>query len=116
MSLEVAPEIETTVRRYAEREGVSLDELMARVFPPIEATQQPSRPDTDDPVIRVNALLRQWQQQYGLPPRPDGQVHTSAQELFAQWDVEDALLTPQEAEAERNLWPADQPEHERVTI
>lgn len=75
MSLEVAPEIETTVRQYAEREGISLNELMARFFPPIE----------EDAVIRVNALLRQWQQEYGLPSRPDGKVHTSAQELFAQW-------------------------------
>lgn len=106
MSLEVAPEIEITVRRYAEREGVSLDELMARVFPPVE----------EDAVARVNALLRQWQQEYGLPNRPDGRVHTSAQELFAQWEAEDAQLTTQEAEAERSLWPTDQPEHQRVTI
>ncbi len=106
MSLDVAPEIETTVRRYAEREGVSLNELMVRVFPPIE----------EDAVARVYALLRQWQHEYGLPNRPDGRVHTSAQELFAQWEAEDALLTPQEAEAERDVWASSQVEHQRVTI
>lgn len=116
MSLDVAPEIETTVRQYAEREGVSLDELMARAFPPIGPLPQPSQPDAEDPTARVNSLLRQWQQEYGLPRRPDGRVHTSAEELFAQWDAEDAQLTPEEAEAERHHWEDIQTEHQGVTI
>lgn len=63
----------------------------------------------DNPSARVSALLRQWQQEYGLPARPDGKSHTSVQELFTQWDAEDAALTPEEAEAERHLWD-DNPE------
>lgn len=52
---------------------------------------------------RVNALLGQWQHMYGLPSRPDGKFHTPVRELFAQWEDEDAQLTPEEAEAERHL-------------
>jgi len=57
-----------------------------------------------EPADRIASLLRQWQHQFGLPPRPDGKIHTSVEELFAQWEQEDALLTPEEAEAARQIW------------
>lgn len=72
--------------------------------------------DEDEPAIRVPALLRQWQQEHGLPTRPDGQGHTSVQELFAQWDQEDAGLTPEEAAAERHLWEDRQKKHQAVSL
>lgn len=65
---------------------------------------------------RVPALLRQWQQEYGLPVRPDGQVHTSVQELFAQWEREDSSLTPEEADAEQRLWEDHQKNHPKVSL
>lgn len=52
----------------------------------------------------VQTLLQQWQQEYGLPPRPDGKVGTSAKEIFAEWDAEDAELTSEEATADQQLW------------
>lgn len=53
---------------------------------------------------RVIGLLNKWQQEYGLPPRPDGEMHTPVAELMARWDAEDALLSPEEIEAEQRLW------------
>lgn len=55
-------------------------------------------------VTRVHERLRHWQQEFGLPVRPDGTQHISAQQLFTQWAAEDALLTPEEAKAEHQLW------------
>ena len=107
MSLDITPEIESTVRQYAEREGGSVEELLARTFPPVV---------TEHAVSHMNALLRQWQQEYGLPPRPDGKTHTSAAELFAQWDAEDAARTSEEVEAERLRWEESQKHRQGVTI
>jgi hypothetical protein len=115
MSLDLAPEVESTVRQYAEREGVSVDELLARAFPPVKSLSAKPQNATDD-ADRVNTLLQSWQQEYSLPPRPDGRVHTSTADLFAQWDAEDAALTPEDVEAERRLWEASQERHQGVTI
>ena len=53
MPLDVAPEVESTVREYAAAEGVSIDELLARHFPP-------RRVADDDPVLQfLNERLRQ---------------------------------------------------------
>jgi len=65
---------------------------------------------------RVAALLRQWQQEHGLPARPDGKAHTPVQELFAQWEQEDSHLTPEEAEAEQRLWEDHQKNHPKVSL
>jgi hypothetical protein len=101
MSLNLAPDIEIAVQKYAEREGISIHELLARTFPvlPSNLTSVPS-----DPVNTVQELLRQWQRDYGLPIRPDGKTHTSAAELFAQWDAEDARRLPEEVKADQRLW------------
>ncbi len=115
MSLDLAPEVETTVRRYAEREGVSLDELLQRTFPPINSpSTAPST--TDDPTASISALLGRWQQEYGLPARPDGLVHTPAHELFARWKNEDAGLTAEEAEADRRLWEDYGQQHQGTSL
>lgn len=116
MSLDLAPEIETTVRLYAEREGVTVNELLARAFPPDKPTTPSQHLAFENPVARVSALLRQWQQEHGLPPRPDGQPHTSVQELLAQWDAEDAQLTAEEVEAERQLWEDIEQSHQEVML
>ncbi len=92
MSLQLAPEIETAVHQYAEREGVSLNELLRRAFPPVTAASS------------VQTLLQQWQKEYGLPPRPDGKVSAPARELFARWEAEDAQLTQEEAAADQEIW------------
>jgi hypothetical protein len=93
--LELAPETEASVREYAERRGVTVDEMLARAFPPAQSERE-----------RVMALLHQWQDECGgIPPGPDGRVNTmSVSELMAQWDAEDALRTPEQIEADTRLW------------
>ena len=68
------------------------------------------------PVAPVRALLTQWQQQYGLPPRPDGKVHSSFQDLLQQWEDEDSLLTPEEVAAQSRLWDGWQLDKEPLAI
>ena len=73
--------------------------------------------DTHGEIVpQVHERLRQWQQEYGLPARPDGKQHTSVEELFAQWDAEDARLTPAEATAEQQIWEDYQKNHQSVAL
>jgi|GEM_PF-4284947 hypothetical protein len=95
MSLDLAPEIEKTVREYAAAEGVSVNELMVRHFPP--------RKEVRTPASHVQALLEQRQKEYGLPPRPDGKAHSTLTELFDAWEAEDANLSPEQIEQEVNF-------------
>ena len=94
-------------------EMVAEEHVKAR---PVKPTSTDAQKEIGDSAARVSALLRQWQQEYGLPPRPDGKVHASAAELSAQWDAEDAALTPEEADAERRRWEDDQERREGVAI
>jgi hypothetical protein len=116
MSIDLAPEIETTLRRHAEREGVSINELLARAFPPVRTETTPDEAAVDDSAARINTLLRRWQREYGLPTRPDGKVHTPVAELFAQWDAEDTALTSEELDAEQRLWENIEQRSSGVTI
>lgn len=116
MSLEIAPEIESSVRQYARRAGVTIDELLARAFPAPQSLPRSDRFPVDDPRSQVAALLDQWQQKYGLPVRPDGKFHTSAEELLARWDAEDAQLAAEQAESEQLLWADNQKHHQRIAI
>jgi hypothetical protein len=93
--LELAPETEASVREYAERRGVTVDEMLARAFPPVQT-------DRD----RVMALLHRWQEESGgMPPRPGGgPEHIPVSQLMAEWDAEDAMRTPEQIEADTRLW------------
>jgi hypothetical protein len=74
----------------------------------VDVAGEPGRivitPIEQDSRDRVMGLLSKWQQEYGLPSRPDGKTYVSVAELMARWDAEDALLTPAEVEAEQRLW------------
>lgn len=99
MSLELPPELESTVREYAEAEGVSINDLIARHFPPRMAKR--------DPVAHVKSLLAQWQQQDNTPttlPAPNDGTLTPSEALFRKWDAEDALLTDEERQAQAEQW------------
>jgi len=72
--------------------------------------------DAPDVVFEVRKRLQQWQQEYGLPPRPDGLTHTPVQELFATWAEEDARLTPEEVAAEQRIWHNSQQSRQEVTL
>ena len=71
---------------------------------------------SDAPATTVQALLKLWQQEGGLPARPEGAGHFPVQELFARWDREDQQMTPEEAEAEQSLWTDHQGERPQVSI
>ena len=103
MSFDLAPEIETSVRAYAEREGITPDELLARTFPPLNPLLEEDR---------VLSLLHKWQKEEGTPLQPT----VSSQSLFQKWAEEDARLTPAEIKAEEQFWTDYQRHHERVEI
>jgi hypothetical protein len=106
MALELAPETESTVRRYAQEQRITVDELLTRAFPP--------KAEDEDPIF---ARLRELQREYGLPARPDGTTgHIPARELFAKWDAEDALRTPEQIEADQLLWEALENDRHPVEI
>lgn len=52
--LNLAPDIETRVREYAAAEGVSVEELIARAFPP-----RPRKPD--EKASRLIKAIAKWQ-------------------------------------------------------
>ncbi len=105
--LDLAPEMESRVREYAEAEGVSVNDLIARRFPP--------RPRIagQDTRVRVQSLLSAWQQEYGMPTMP-GSGKTLA-ELTAEWQAEDANMTPEQIAQERAFW-AEYEQRERQYI
>jgi hypothetical protein len=93
MSLELAPDIERRVQEYAAAEGVSIEELIDRAFPSVAETPEQTRE-------RVQALLARRYEETGDTPVP----HKPLAELFAEWDAEDAKMTPEERQAEREFW------------
>jgi hypothetical protein len=103
MSLELKPETEDAVREYAEREGVSVDELLARTFakkPPARSAVSASEKE------RAVALLRRWQQEMPAvaPPPPNDGSLTPSEALFRQWEQEDAALTDAQRAEQEELW------------
>src|SRR5262245_15133325 len=101
MSLDLNPQAETILRQEAEREGISIDELIVRRF----ASHSPVPEETATPDAekeRVLALLRQRQKEYGLPEPPGG--FKTLRQLFAEWDAQDAQMTDAEREAEHQFW------------
>ena len=68
-----------------------------------------------DAVTAVRERLRQWQQEYGLPIQPNGSF-ASVEALFAEWDAEDSRLTPEEANAEQQVWAGYQDSRQDVLI
>lgn len=99
MSLELKPYAESVLRQEADREGISVDDLIVRTF---TSKQAPLPTEADSEKERVLALLRQWQQEYGLPVPRGGYKPLS--QLFAEWNAEDAQMTDEEREEERRFW------------
>ena len=99
MSLELKPYAESVLREEADREGITVDDLIIRTF---TTKQSPLPTETNTEKERVFSLLRQWQQEYGLPVPLGGQK--SLKDLFAEWKEVDAKLTPEEVEAEQQFW------------
>lgn len=101
MTLELQPQAQNILVREAEREGISVDELIVRHFNPAKG-QNGAAPTADPDRERIFAKLRRMQQEYGLPLPPGG--HKSLSELSAQWAAEDSRLSESERQADRNFW------------
>jgi hypothetical protein len=103
MSLELTPEAETILRQQAEREGVSIDELVMRTFTKRQSAQSAVSEAEQE---RVLALLRQWQ--HDTPPvaspAPNDGTLTPSEALFRQWEQEDAALTDEQRAEQEKLW------------
>jgi hypothetical protein len=84
MPLDLIPDIETAIRRRAQRDGLSVEELLARAFPPSEE---------------------------GAEPRPMAIFGRRRQNAVAEWDTEDTWRSLEGADTERHLWRAFELEH-----
>lgn len=95
--LELAPEVEDTVREYASREGVSVSDLIARAFPPLRETQE-------ERIARAKALVRRWQEEDGTLARHASVPVQSLDEMFREWEEEDSRMSDEEREAAEQAW------------
>ncbi len=103
MSLELSPEVETVVQERAREEGISVSDLLARVF----LLSTPSPKNLSSPKARVVALLKQWREEDNTPtvaPVLTQPGETPTQALFRHWREEDAQMTDEERDAEAHLW------------
>jgi hypothetical protein len=113
LSLELRPEVESLVRRRARAEGISVDDLLSRVFAEFRRTSDGNSLD------RVRALLAQWQaedteQQRITMPHPLEQ--TPAKRLFKFWKDQDAKMSDSDRGAEDDLWSDIESSLKRATF
>jgi hypothetical protein len=101
MTLELQPQAQYILVQEAEREGISVDELIVRHFAPAKPTNGAAA-GADPDRERIFGKLRRMREQYG-PPLPSG-GHKPLSELSAQWAAEDAHLSDAERQADRDFW------------
>lgn len=96
MLLDLAPDIETAIRRRAQREGMSVEELLARAFPPSEEVSRtfPSATPEED-----------------SEPRPVAISGRRRRNAVAEWDTEDTWRSLEGEDTERHLWRSFELEH-----
>ncbi len=106
--LELAPETASRVRERAARDGVTIEELLDRFLAqPSQGSQSaPIKPvaeeTSEETHPRVMGILAERQKQYGMPTPPGG--FKTLTELFAEWEAEDANMTPEQVEEELRFW------------
>ncbi len=113
MALELSPEIEAAVRERAAAEGLTVNDLLARLFAPRlpDAFLSDARPDAS---VAVQTLLALWQAQEDAPlalpsPARNGGMTTptrngGAPPALPQQETEDGSPTETERDAEDRLW------------
>jgi hypothetical protein len=94
MEINLTSQEESLIYAAAKRTGLSPQDWIKQLA--LESLTD-SVPHTDE---EIDVKLRQWQKETGSPLMPE----SSARELFAQWDEEDARMTDEEREAEDRLW------------
>jgi hypothetical protein len=94
LTLRLSSEYEDLLEQEARREGITPDALAARIV------ERQLAPLASDPVARMHARLRAWQEKDGVRLFPD----TPASALFARWDEESAGMTDEERECEERIW------------
>jgi hypothetical protein len=105
LTIDLTPSEEARIEVSARNNGITPADVVKRLL-------NEHLPSTSS----VADLLTKWQQQYGLPARPDGKVHTSFRELLDQWQEEDALLTPDEVAEQERLWDDWRHNQEGISI
>jgi hypothetical protein len=120
MSLELTPTLEREVQELAQSEGMTANDFIGRLIAQIKhlpnTNQQPNQEETEQEkrFAEAKARMQAWQKEYGLPVPPSGFKTTT--ELFAQWREEDANMTEEEQQAERDFWEDFHAKHERISI
>jgi hypothetical protein len=108
LTLELRPEEAAALSAKATARGVDVATLLHDLVAHETRTENGEGvgvlPEGAAEKARVAALLQTWRRAEGLPTLGDGATHTPVAELFAQWEAEDAQLTPEEVEAERRFW------------
>ncbi|HEY3332317.1 MAG TPA: hypothetical protein VGK19_19970 [Capsulimonadaceae bacterium] len=92
MVVNLKPDVEEAIRQQAEIQGLSVEELLARTFRPV---------DTES---RLITHLRALQAEYGMPAIESGKHCTSLTELMRAWDAEDSAMSDEERDAATRLW------------
>jgi hypothetical protein len=93
MSLELNPEVERLLLERAGAAGTSASDYVARLL------QVAPPADLPDSIVRVVAMLNEWQQRDHTPiaaPVPNDSGLTPSEALFRLWDREDANMTEAE--------------------
>jgi methylphosphotriester-DNA--protein-cysteine methyltransferase len=103
MSLELAPEVEREVQENAARTGMSPSDFIRSLLKGNETHKITKLSQTqEERLAQAKAKMQTWQQEFGLPV-PEGGFKSMAT-LFEQWRAEDAHMTEQEQEKERQFW------------
>ncbi len=103
MPLQLSPELETIVLERAVEEGVSVENLLARIFVSKDSQAQ----SAINPQERVKSLLTRLSIEDGAVSQYQENCRyggSSAKALFQKWEEEESQLTEEEREAEDRLW------------
>jgi hypothetical protein len=119
LSLDLNPEIESSVREYAAAEGISIDDLLARHFPPRSQARLPRTSSTDaEKRAAVQALARMTREEIArlnaasiahLQAKLDAAANATPEEIAqaeAEWDThKQAMNENRRITGERPVYP-----------
>lgn len=124
LTIDLTPEEEARLAAVARKNGVRLEECAQQLLREHLSllsgeAERNGAEEGSDPVARVESLIRQWQEQDQTPQAPlapnDGTM-TPTQALFKQWEEEDARMSPEEIEVQRQLWEDLENHFQRLTL
>jgi hypothetical protein len=121
MSLELAPETESTIRASASHAGLSENDYLARLIQvaPLHLVMAEGSSDTrqDTAKQRIATMkqkIAQWQHQYGVPQSEEEPKTLTV--LRAEWSQEGGVMTSDQVQAERGFWEEFHQDREGVRL